>query len=91
MGLGRLWKDIQWINRQLQAFVHSSLNGGGDSNKNYLDSPYHYVDTGDIFLNRNRSHLSSRLIRDGIHPRPSGMSAWGSIIVPAAQQIILGE
>ena len=88
MELGRLWKDIQWINQQLQAFVHNSTNGGGN---NVLDSPYYYVDTGDIFLNQNHSHLSSRLVRDGIHPRPSGMNAWGSIIVRAVQQILRDE
>lgn len=78
MEVGSLWTDIQWINQQLQAFVED---------QDY----YYYVDTGHVFLNRNRTRVNSRLIGDGLHPRTSGMAVWGPIIAQAVQWILKDE
>lgn len=82
--VGRFWNDIQWINKHLRAFVDESRSAENITHQ----SPFYYVDSGEIFLNKNRTHLSSRLMKDGIHPRPPGMKVWAPVIVEAVKYVL---
>ncbi|CAB9513881.1 Platelet-activating factor acetylhydrolase IB subunit gamma [Seminavis robusta] len=72
--LGKNWQRIQWINEQLQATCEER-------------DRWHYMDSGDIFLSQDGTKVSKR-IGDGIHPRVSGLKAWGPKIVEAVQKIL---
>lgn len=76
MILGRTWKDIQWINQQLE---HACS----------LNPQWHYMDTGKLFLMADGTRLDSQLIADGVHPRLSGFRQWGPLIVKKVEQLLL--
>jgi len=87
--LGRYWKDILWINRELKR--HAAL---------WREKNWHYMEAGDVFLQRMKDEdhpegdargavvINPELMPDGLHPNARGYDLWGPRIVERVQKAI---
>ena len=78
--LGRLWRNIQWINGELKRFCEIQAN-------------CYYMEASDMFLVRHTAtgvpqKVNKTLMTDGLHPNEEGYRVWAPRIVEQVQKLL---
>jgi lysophospholipase L1-like esterase len=77
--LGMRWKQILWINGELKRLCA-------------LHEAWYYMDSSDIFLERDKESaeivLNADLMADSLHPNVAGYEAWGPKVVEHVSKVL---